>query len=126
MVVETGVHEENHRPAASHRQTLLYNAVHLRGFELTISVVIGTDCTGSCKSNYHTITTMMVLWKLISGNWPMYLKTKPMDKTYKVDWFCQIQALHLKANLLVGKLSRVYQSINRGLGLWCLTLLSVI
>ena len=25
-------------------------------FELTISVVIGTDCMGSCKSNYHTIT----------------------------------------------------------------------
>jgi len=27
------------------------------GFELTTLVVIGTDCTGSCKSNYHTITT---------------------------------------------------------------------
>jgi len=27
-------------------------------FELTTSVVIGTDCTGSCKSNYHTITAM--------------------------------------------------------------------
>jgi hypothetical protein len=26
------------------------------GFELTTLVVIGTDCTGSCKSNYHTIT----------------------------------------------------------------------
>ena len=25
------------------------------GFELTILVVIGTDCTGSWKSNYHTI-----------------------------------------------------------------------
>jgi hypothetical protein len=25
-------------------------------FELTISVVIGTDCIGSCKSNYHTMT----------------------------------------------------------------------
>jgi hypothetical protein len=25
--------------------------------ELTTFVVIGTDCTGSCKSNYHTITT---------------------------------------------------------------------
>jgi hypothetical protein len=24
------------------------------GFELTTSAVIGTDCTGSCKSNYHT------------------------------------------------------------------------
>jgi hypothetical protein len=26
------------------------------GFELTTSVVIGKDCIGSCKSNYHTIT----------------------------------------------------------------------
>ena len=32
--------------------------VHLAraGFELTL-VVIGSDCTGSCKSNYHTIMT---------------------------------------------------------------------
>ena len=27
-------------------------------FELTTSVVIGTYCIGSCKSNYHMITTM--------------------------------------------------------------------
>jgi hypothetical protein len=27
------------------------------GFRLTTLVVMGTDCTGSCKSNYHTITT---------------------------------------------------------------------
>ena len=27
------------------------------GFELATLVVIGTDCTGSCKSNHHTITT---------------------------------------------------------------------
>jgi hypothetical protein len=27
-------------------------------FELTTLVVIGTDCIGSHKSNYHTITTM--------------------------------------------------------------------
>ena len=29
----------------------------LAEFELTTLVVIGTDCIGSCKSNYHTITT---------------------------------------------------------------------
>jgi hypothetical protein len=29
-------------------------------FEHTTSVVIGTDCIGSCKSNYHTITTTKV------------------------------------------------------------------
>jgi hypothetical protein len=28
------------------------------GFELTTLVVRGTDCTSSCKSNYHTIMTM--------------------------------------------------------------------
>ena len=29
------------------------------GFELIILVVISTDCTSSCKSSYHMITTMM-------------------------------------------------------------------
>ena len=29
-------------------------------FELTTSVVIDTDCIGSCKSNYHTITATTV------------------------------------------------------------------
>ena len=28
------------------------------GFELTTLVMIGTDCTGSCKSNYHMIMIM--------------------------------------------------------------------
>jgi hypothetical protein len=32
------------------------------GFELTRSVVIGTDCIGSCKSKYHMITAMTVPW----------------------------------------------------------------
>ena len=31
------------------------------GVEPTTSVVIGTHCIGGCKSNYHTITTMMFL-----------------------------------------------------------------
>ena len=37
------------------------------GFELTTLVVIGTDRigTGSCKSNYHTITTPH--WSIIAG-----------------------------------------------------------
>ena len=35
---------------------LLYTSLWSR-FELRTSVVIGTDCICSCKSNYHTITT---------------------------------------------------------------------
>ena len=43
-------------------KTLSHNVVssaprHERVFELTALVAIGTDCTGSWKSNYHTITT---------------------------------------------------------------------
>jgi hypothetical protein len=36
------------------------------GFELTTLVVIGTDYTGSCKSNYHTIMTTTPLWEIVS------------------------------------------------------------
>ena len=38
---------------------MLYTLPRSR-FKLTTSVVIGTDCIGSCKSNYHTITAMTV------------------------------------------------------------------
>ena len=38
------------------------------GFELTTLVVIGTDCTGSCKSNYHMITAMT---PLVRSVWPL-------------------------------------------------------
>ena len=59
---ETGVPGENHRPAASHCQTLSQNVVLTtpspNGFKLTTLGVIGTDCIGTYKSNYHTIMTM--------------------------------------------------------------------
>ena len=48
---------ENHWPVASHwqlYQIMLHTSPWSR-FELTRSVVIGTYCIGSCKSNYHTI-----------------------------------------------------------------------
>ena len=39
--------------------TMLYR-VNLTGFWLKTLMVIVTDCTGSCRSVYHTITTMKV------------------------------------------------------------------
>ena len=53
---------------------LSHNVVFKPGFELTMLVMISTDCIGSCKSNYHTITitrrhtittTRCLFWKLI-------------------------------------------------------------
>ena len=44
---------------------MLYR-VHLAraGFELPTLVVIGTDCTGSCISNYHTITAPVTIGRM--------------------------------------------------------------
>ena len=50
FVKETG---ENQRPVASHWQILSHIVVS----STKMVVVIGTDCIGSYKSNYHTITT---------------------------------------------------------------------
>ena len=49
---------------------ILFYRVHLamNGFEVTTLLVICTDCTGSCKSNYHTITTTASSnWKCADG-----------------------------------------------------------
>ena len=73
LVEETGGPGENHRPVASHWQTLSHNVVLCieytspwTGFELTTLVVIGTDCTGSCKSNYYPITAMMAPLQMVA------------------------------------------------------------
>jgi hypothetical protein len=56
FVEETGVPGENNRLVASNQCCIEYTSPGT-GFALTTLVVICTDCTGSCKSNYHTITT---------------------------------------------------------------------
>jgi hypothetical protein len=45
---------------------MLYTSPWSR-FELTTSVVIGTDCIDSCKSNNHTITTALIYVTLVSS-----------------------------------------------------------
>ena len=42
---------------------MLYTSTWSR-FELTTIVVIGADCIGSCKSNYHTITATAALYNI--------------------------------------------------------------
>ena len=58
LVGETGAPEENHRPVQVTDKLcylICYTSPSPR-FELTTSVVIGTDCIDSCKFNYQTIT----------------------------------------------------------------------
>ena len=54
--------EETRLPGENHRQTLsqccIVCTLQWTELELTTLVVIGTDCSDSCKSNYHTTKTV--------------------------------------------------------------------
>ena len=45
---------------------------NFKGLELTTLVMIGTDCTGSCKSNHHTITITMAATFMAGCNYPLF------------------------------------------------------
>ena len=62
MEEETGVPGENLSRVTDKLYHIMLHWVHPTwvGFEITTLVVIGADCTGSCKFNYHTIATTTV------------------------------------------------------------------
>ena len=77
FVEETGGPGENHWQVTDKLcHIMLYNS-HWSSFKLTTSVVIGNDCIGSCKSNYHAITAkttprifyIHVLWLYLFCCW---------------------------------------------------------
>ena len=81
---------------------IMLHRVHLAwtGFELTTLVVIGTDCIGSYKSNYHMITTTMPL---------LSLNNKPslVDTTYYIDQYINKNC----SSLLFIRIYRVLKSL---------------
>jgi hypothetical protein len=94
LVEETGGPAENHRPAASHWQTLLHNVV---------SSTPRTDCTGSYKSNYHTITTttfpLFIKWIMLRLS--VYRNWKPCSEVpsqYCYWWRSSLHRRQLEVN----------------------------
>ena len=78
------------------------------GVELTTSVVIGTYCIGSCKSNYHTIMTTTV---------PTLLSLGVVFILYK----------HSLSMFVYHTLCRFFLATTiNWFGLWCLTSLSTL
>ena len=77
------------------------------GFELPILVVMGTDCTSSCKSNYHTITTTTAL---------NYFLNKCSRKGYyqslwqNVTFLLQLSAVLLEIIILVANQQKLVPS----------------
>ena len=101
---------------------MLYTSPWSR-FQLTTSVVIGTDCIGSCKSNYHTITAttapyiyIHVCIYITTGIWFILVKIKknfmytlnkvcsysiPVYSMYSWDRFhCTIKLIIMNTNVV--------------------------
>ena len=64
LVEETRVPRENHRQALSHN--VLSNTPHLIEIQTHNVSGEGTYCIGSCKSNYHMMTTVTVPKSIMS------------------------------------------------------------
>ena len=67
---------------------MLYSSPWLR-FNLTTSVVIGTDCIGSCKSNYHMITATTLFLELVITACPYIILRYLNIDYYKRTIWCQ-------------------------------------
>jgi hypothetical protein len=83
-VDETGVSGENLWLVASHWQTLSHNVISSTPrHERHSNSLIVTDCTGSCKSHYHTITSTTAPIDIRFICWPRQNKTDfTVDKQY--------------------------------------------
>jgi hypothetical protein len=59
------------------------------------ALVIGTDCIGSCKSNYHTITVTYVfsIW-----SWNILQLAIPTSKIFCRKWFAILSPILKKTN----------------------------
>ena len=86
-------------------------------------ISVGTDCIGSCKSNYHTITTMMAPFMMSSDPVPTFIlptcnsKSKISSNLYKLLFYliyCPSTIHHSRSLQLLMRrlLSRIVQRQN--------------
>ena len=81
---------ENHSSVVTHWKTCCIDTQEYTwswaGFKLTTLVVIGTNCPGSCKSNYHMIMTTMpeaVNQRKADNTMARRIRTKGQTMIYK-------------------------------------------
>jgi hypothetical protein len=88
LLVKETEHPERKTPTCRNSMTNFITHCYIEymspwtGFEFTTLVAIGTDCTGSCKSNYITITTTTALQHLLPLKYTLEMVYKNVDCKY--------------------------------------------
>ena len=112
-------------PVVGYWQTLSHNVIlstpRRTRFEFTTLVVICTDCTGSCKSNYHTITTTTALtWLVIflyftSRSLPLVLSNMYLNNFFIYFWWVQstVKTNHLGMNVFLNTSTEEMMILNQ-------------
>ena len=102
LLEETWVPRENHRPVTSHWLTLSHNVILStpRLSEIQIHNVSG-DCIGSCKSNYHKITTITAPWFANSAKWWTFNSSTEKQDCVAQTTFIFKSQLNLKCTLFL-------------------------
>ena len=90
LVEETRASGKNHRPAASQWQSLSHNVVsstpRRSSIRTTTLVMIGIDCIGSYKSNYHTIMATMAPKRQTVLSTSLLAKRKSQETLFSWLW----------------------------------------
>ena len=90
---------------------MLYTSPWSR-FKFTTSVVVDTDCIGSCKSNYHTIMTTTApfesLWNLLTHLYNTYLTSlkSSIINVLVIIWAYRTTTCKLKTKIKISKIIR--------------------
>jgi hypothetical protein len=78
------------------KKSILLRTSPWTGFELPTLVVIDTDCTGSCKSNYHNISTTMVKKKHKWSQRAIHIGINKNIRNKITTWYNQ-RAIHIRS-----------------------------
>ena len=93
---------KNHLPVASQWQTLSHNDVHLALIEIRTHKISGDRhcCIGSCKSNYHTITStkapkfviLVNYQRLFNKNWwhLSFTQYQPHSESLSITFYSEL------------------------------------
>ena len=109
LVAETSIPGEYHRPVASRWQTLSHTIVSSTSALGTHNMCCDiTDCTGSCKSNYHTFTATMALLHIIQ--FCRYQRRNQKSSNFAINLIVLCNCIYMYASIVHSEHKEMFEN----------------